>query len=102
PIRLMKPAEHDAEAVVGELGRSEVLLEQGSQGLLVAQRPVLDGYLAMVGLGEDEGNPGGSRRAVAESLMEVVRAQMALQDVRQPELLDDAEEQGDVVHAFVL
>jgi hypothetical protein len=102
PIGLMEAAEHNAKAVIGELDGPEVLLEQGRQGLLVTQRPVLDGDLAMVGLGEDEGNPGGRQRAVAESLMVVVRAEMALQDVRQSELLDDAQEQGDVVHAFVL
>jgi hypothetical protein len=98
----MEAAQHDAEAVVGKFGGAEVLVQQGCQRVLVTQGPVLDGHLAVVGLGEDEGNPRGSQGAIGETLVEVVVAQMALQDVRQAELFDDAEEEGDVIHAFVL
>jgi hypothetical protein len=56
----------------------------------------------MVGLGEDEGNPRGRQGAVGETLVEVVATQMTLQDVREPELFEDAEEKGDVIHAFML
>src|SRR6202022_552169 len=50
----------------------------------------------------DVGDPGGSQRAVAEALAEVMAAQVAVEDLRQPELVQDPEEQGEVIDAFVL
>jgi len=70
--------------------------------MLVAEGPLLDGNLAVVGLGEDESEPGGRQGAVGEPLVKVVAAQMAVEDVREAELLQDTEEQGDVIDAFVL
>ena len=64
--------------------------------------PVLDIDLAVIAFGEDKGDPGSGEEAVGDSLVEVVRAEMALEEFRQAHLLDNAKEEGDVIDAFVL
>jgi hypothetical protein len=57
--------------------------------------------LAVIGLGEDVGDPEGDEPAERESLMMRVRLEMLVEEVGEPELDQEAEDQGDVIDAFV-
>ena len=63
--------------------------------------PGLDGGLAVVGLGEDVGDPDGDEPAVGEPLVEGVGREVAVEDLGELELDQEAQEQGDVIDTFV-
>jgi hypothetical protein len=54
-----EPSQDDPQAVVGEVGVGEGLLQQGAKRPGVPRDPVPDGGLAVIALGEDEGDPDG-------------------------------------------
>jgi hypothetical protein len=83
PIGLMETTQDNAEAIVVELDGTEGLAQERFQRVGVSLRPVLDGGLAVVGLGEEEGDPGSRQGAVAEALVEVVGAEVAVEQFRQ-------------------
>jgi hypothetical protein len=102
PIGVVEAREDNAQAVVGELTGPERLSEECLQGMGVLSGPVLDRGFAVVGFGEEKGEPSGGQRPVVESLVEVVGPKVAAEDLREAQTLDDAEEKGNVVNAFVL
>jgi hypothetical protein len=55
----------------------------------------------MIGVGEDVSDPDGDEPAVGESLVEWVWREMAVEDLGEAELDQEAQEQGDVIDAFV-
>src|SRR4051812_16327796 len=55
----------------------------------------------MIGLGKDVGDPEGNEPALGESLMQGVRGEELVEDLGEAELDQEAEEQRDVVDAFV-
>jgi hypothetical protein len=63
--------------------------------------PVADRGLAMIGLGEDIGDPEGNEPALGESLVQGVRGEELVEDLGEAELDQEAEEQRDVIDAFV-
>ena len=93
--------EDQGEAVVAELDGPNGLADEGLQGVLEAVDPLLDVGLAVVGLGEDVGDPDGDEPAVGEPLMERMGREMAVEDLREAEFDQEAHEQGDVIDPFV-
>src|SRR5215210_1907407 len=63
--------------------------------------PLLDRRFAVIAFGEDVGDPDGGQPAVGESLVEMMSSQMPIEDRGEVELLGQADQQGDVVDAFV-
>lgn len=53
--------------------------------------PIADVALAVVGLGEDVGDPDGDEPAVGEPLMERMRWEMAIEDLGQAKLDEEAQ-----------
>lgn len=102
PIGLMEAAQDNAEAIIRKLDRSHFMVEEGLQRLLMTLGPVGDLDFAVAGLGEDEGQPSRREVAVRESLVQVMVAEVPIQDVRETQLVDDAQEQRNVIDAFML
>ena len=102
PIGLVETAQDNAQAIIAELDGTKGLAQEGLEGVGMALRPVLDGGLAVIGLREEEGDPGGRQGTVAEPPLEVMGAEVAVEQFRQSQLLDDADQQGDVIDPFVL
>ena len=71
------------EAIVAELDGADGLADEGLEGVLEAVDPLLDVGLAVVGLGEDVGDPDGDEPAVGEPLMERMGREMAVEDLRE-------------------
>ena len=63
--------------------------------------PVANVGLAGVGLGEDIGDPDSDEPAVGESLMERMCREMAIEDLGEAQLDEEAEQQRDIVDAFM-
>ena len=63
--------------------------------------PVLDADFAVVGFREDKSKPGGGENAVGQPLVQVMAAQMTFKQLGQPELLQEAEQERDIVDAFM-
>ena len=59
---------------------------------VVPLRPIAHRGLTVVRLGEDVGHPSSGQRAVGEPLVEVVAAEVAIEELGHMELLQDAEE----------
>jgi hypothetical protein len=102
PIGVMETLENDAQTIIRELDRSEGMVHQGFEGVLMSQSPVLDIHFAVVAFGKDKGDPGSGEEAVGDPFVEVVIAEVAVEESRQAHLLDHAKEEGDVIDAFVL
>ena len=63
--------------------------------------PGLDGGLAVVGAGEDVSDPDGDEPSVGEPLVEGVGWEMAVEDLGELELDEEAQEQGHVIDPLV-
>jgi hypothetical protein len=87
--------------VIGELDGPDGLADEGLEGAVKAVGPLPDVGLAMVGLGEDVGDPDGDELAVGETLVGRMRREMSIKDLGQAELDQVAQQQGDVVYALV-
>src|SRR6266542_2946188 len=79
PIGLMEPAQDNAQAIVAELDGTKGLVQERLEGVGMSLRPVLDGGLAVIGLGEEESDPGGRQGTVAEALVEGMGAEVAVE-----------------------
>ena len=77
------------------------LADEGLEGVLEFLGPGLDGGLAVVGAGEDVGDPDGDEPAVGESLVERVGREVAVEDLGELELDEESQEQGHVIDTFV-
>jgi hypothetical protein len=93
--------QEQGQAVVAELDGADALTDEGFQGVLEFLGPGLDGGLAVVGSGEDVGDPGGDEPAVGEPLVEGVGREVAVEDLGELELDEESQEQGHVIDAFV-
>jgi hypothetical protein len=100
-VRVGESLQDQGQAIVGELDGPDRLSEGGLEGVPEPVGPVLDGGLAVVGVGEDVGNPGGDEPAVGEPLVEWVWREVSVEDLGESELDEEAEEQGDVIDTFV-
>ena len=100
-VRIAEAFQDQGEAVVAELDGPNGLADEGLEGVLEAVDPLLDVGLAVVGLGEDVGDPDGDEPAVGETLVEGMGREMAVEDLGEAELDQEAQEQGDVIDAFV-
>ena len=56
----------------------------------------------MIGLGQDVTQPADGELSVVKTLLQAVRAEMAVEQVCQPQVVGDADDQRYVVHAFML
>ncbi len=102
PDRQIAEAFQDqGQAVVAELDGPNGLADDGLDGVLEALDPLLDVGLAVVGLGENVGDPDRDQPAVGETLMEGVRREITVEDLGKVELDQKAQKQWDVVDAFV-
>ena len=64
--------------------------------------PVADGRLAVIGLGEDIGDPDGGDPARGEPLMEMMPAEALIEDLGELHAAGQAEDQGDVVDPLMV
>jgi hypothetical protein len=99
--RGIEALQEQGEAVVAELDGADGLADGGLEGVVESLGPGLDGCLAVVGAGEDVGDPGGDEPAVGESLVERVGGEVAIEDLGELELDEESQEQGHVIDAFV-
>ena len=83
PIGFYKPAENNAQAIIGKLYRAEGLSEKCFQGIGVALGPVLHADFAVIGLREQKGKPNRGQPAIGKSTVQVMGAQMPFQQVRE-------------------
>ena len=74
--RIAEAFQDQGEAIVAELDGPDGLADEGLEGVLEAVDPLLDVGLAVVGLGEDVGDPDGDEPAVGEPLMEGMGREM--------------------------
>ena len=93
--------EGEGEAIVGEIDGAERLARDGFEGMVQVGGPVANVGLAVVGLGEDVGDPDRDEPAVGESLMERMCREMAIEDLGEAQLDKEAEQQRDIVDAFM-
>ena len=93
--------QEQGQAVVAELDGADGLADEGLEGVVEFLGPGLDGGLAVVGVGEDVGDPDGDEPAVGEPLVEGVGGEVAVEELGELELDEEAQEQGDVIDAFV-
>jgi hypothetical protein len=93
--------EDEAEAVIGEVDVANGLSGDGFEGLAESVGPVADGALAVIGVGEDVGDPDGDEPALGESPMVRVGDEVVVEELGESELDEEPEEQGDVIDAFV-
>src|SRR5262249_7861637 len=99
--RVGEPLQDQGQAIVGELDRTDRLADGRLEGVPQSVGPGLDGGLAVVGAGEDVGDPDGDEPTVGEPLVERVWWEMPGQDLGGLELYQEAHEQGDVIDPFV-
>ncbi len=100
-VGLAEAVQDQGEAIVGELDGPDGLADEGLEGVMQAVGPPLDVGLAVIRLGEDVGDPGGDEPAVGEALVERMRGEMAVEELGEPESDQEAQQQGDVIDAFV-
>ena len=77
------------------------MADERLQGVLEALDPLLDGGLAVVGPGEDVGEPDGDQPAVGKSLMERMGRELAIDDLGDAEFDQEAQQQGHVIDPLV-
>src|SRR5262249_29507462 len=99
--RVGEALQDQAQAIVGELDGTNRLADEGLEGVPESVGPGLDGGFAVVGAGEDIGDPGGDEPAGGEPLVEGMRREVSVEDLRELELAEEAQEQGDVIDTFV-
>lgn len=63
--------------------------------------PILRAAVAVVGFGEDKGDPGGGEDAVGQSQVQVMAAQVAFEEIGRTELLYVVQRQLDVIDTFM-
>jgi hypothetical protein len=80
------------QAVVGEVDVADGRPGAGFEGVVEVLDPDADMGLAMIGLGEDVGDPEGDEPALRESLMQGVRGEELVEDLGEAELDQEAEE----------
>src|SRR4051794_18211474 len=98
---VVEALQEQGQAVVAELDGADSLSDEGFEGVLEFLGPGLDGGLAVVGSGEDVGDPDGDEPAVGESLVEGVCGEVSVEDLGELELDEEPQEQWDVIDAFV-
>jgi len=99
--QVIESLEDQGEAIVGEVDGAERLARDGFEGMVQVSGPVTYVALAVVGLGEDVGDPDGDEPAVGESFVERVCREMPIEDLVQAEFDEEAQQQGDIVDAFM-
>src|SRR6185437_1163712 len=72
-----------------------------AQSMMQTFRPLLDMDLGVVAPGENERNPRGGQNPVGQTLMVAVTAKVAVEQLRETQLLGQSDEQGDVIDSFV-
>jgi hypothetical protein len=100
-IGIAEAVQDQGETVVGERDGPNGLADEGFEGVVKAVDPPLDGGLAMVGLGEDRGDPDGDEPTAGEALVEGMWGEMAVEDLGESQSDQEAQQQGDVIDAFV-
>jgi hypothetical protein len=99
--RVTEALQDQGQAVVAEFDGPDRLADEGLKGVLEILGPGLDGGLAVVGAGEDIGDPDGDEPSVGESLVERMRWEMTVEDLRETEFAEETQEQGYVVDPLV-
>src|SRR5580704_10988283 len=81
PVGLGQTAQKDAQAVIGKIYSTEGLSAQGLERMLMISCPILDADFAVIGLRQDKGHPDGGEPTVGQTLMQVMAAEMSLQQL---------------------
>ena len=90
-LQIAETFQDQGQAVVAELDGPNGLADDGLDGVPKTLDPLLDVGLAVVGLGENVGDPDRDQPAVGETLVEGVRREMAVEDLGKLELDQKAE-----------
>jgi hypothetical protein len=98
---IAEAVQDQGEAIVGGLDGTDGPADEGLEGVVEAVGPLLDGGFAMVGLGEDVSDPDGDEPTVGEALVEGMRGEMAVEDLGEVQMDQEAQQQGDIIDAFV-
>jgi hypothetical protein len=101
PVNSSEAREKDAKAVITELMGTQGRAKEGSESVGERVGPVLDSVFAVVGLGEDVGKPAKGEVAVGQTLVEMVSAQMLIEDLSDVHATHHSQQQGDVVYPFL-
>jgi len=96
-----QPRQQQGEAVVGEIDVADGESGDRFQAVVELESPGADVGLAVVGLGEDVGDPESDEPTERKPLMMRVGLEVLVQEVGEPELSEEAEDQGDVIDPFV-
>ena len=67
----------------------------------LSRKSALNGGLAVVGSGEDVGDPDGDEPSIGESLVEGVCREVSVEDLGEFERDEESQEQGQIIDAFV-
>jgi hypothetical protein len=102
PVGLITATENNTETIIRELHWPERLAESNFERVLMTAGPILDGDFAMIGFRKDEGEPDSREPTIGKPLMEMMGAQLLLQNLWEMQLLHHAEKQGNIIHTFVL
>jgi hypothetical protein len=96
-----EPREDEGETVVGKVEFADGLSGTGFEGALEFFDPVADVDFAVIGVREDIGDPDGDDPPLGESLMKGMGDEDLVEELRETELDEEADEQGDIVDAFM-
>jgi hypothetical protein len=100
-LGVAQPRQQQGEAVVGEIAVADGESGDRFEAVVELESPGADVGLAVVGLGEDGGDPESDEPTERKALMVRVGLEVLVQEVGEPELDQEAEDQGDVIDPFV-
>ena len=98
---MAQPRQQQGEAVVGEIDVADGESGNRFEAVVELESPGADVGLAVVGLGEDVGDPESDEPTERKTLMVRMGLEVLVQEVGEPELSEEAEDQGDVIDPFV-
>jgi hypothetical protein len=96
-----QPSQEQGEAVISEVDLADGQPGDGLEAVVGFVGPGADMGLAVIGLGEDVSDPEGDEPTERKSLMVGMRLEVLIEELGEPELDQEAEDQGDVIDAFV-
>jgi hypothetical protein len=96
-----QPSQEQGEAVVGEVDVADGEPGDGFEAVVEFGSPGADVGLAVISLGEDVGDPEGDEPTEGEPPMVWMGLEVLVEEVGELESDEEAEDQGDVVDAFM-
>ena len=98
---MAQPSQQQGEPVVAEFDLADGQPSNGLEAVVEFVGPGADVRLAVIGLGEDVRDPEGDEPTEGQPLMVGVGLEVVVEELRETESDEEAEDQGDVVNPFV-